>query len=94
MPAPLSVPRVPPGFLPLAATGSQTVLPGGQTALGTEAGGQTVLSGSYTASGTEAGRQTTRPIVAMSSTVSQTSAAPHTAPVTPSVPPMALASLH
>jgi hypothetical protein len=48
MPAPLQAPRVPPGFPPLATAsgltmhlGSQTVSPGGQTALGTEVGGQT-----------------------------------------------------
>jgi hypothetical protein len=42
MPAPLSAPRVPPGFPPLAAAGGQTTYPGSLTTSGTETGGQTV----------------------------------------------------
>jgi hypothetical protein len=38
MPAPLSVPHVPPGIPPLAEAGGPTTCPGGLTALGIEAG--------------------------------------------------------
>jgi hypothetical protein len=49
MSAPLSVPRVQPGFPPLVTAGGQTARPGGLTALGTEVGGQTVSPGGQTA---------------------------------------------
>jgi hypothetical protein len=45
MHAPLSTPRVPLGFPPLAAAGSQTALPGGLTVPGTEAGAQITSPG-------------------------------------------------
>jgi hypothetical protein len=63
---------------------SQTALPGGQTASGTDVGGQTTTPGGPTA----------RPIIAPPSSTSPTSAGSRIAPVTPPVPPAAPASLH
>jgi hypothetical protein len=59
MPAPLPAPRVPPGFLPLAAAGGQTARRGGQSMLGTKAGGSTKSPGGQTAPEIEASSLTT-----------------------------------
>jgi hypothetical protein len=105
MPAPLSVPRVPPGFPPLAADGGPTVSPGGPTALRTEAGGPTASPGGQTARRTGAGGltaspggPTARPCAAPPSPTSTASrVAPMTsaaapASMTPAAPPTAPAS--
>jgi hypothetical protein len=101
MPAPLSVPRVPPGFPLLAAAGSQTAHPGGPTAPETKAAGQTMSPGGQTTPGTEAndltvspdgptatlGGSTARPCSAPSSPGSPTLATPRAAPMTSAAPP-------
>jgi hypothetical protein len=61
MPAPLPAPHVPPGFPPLATTGSPTTRSSGPTEHGTEAARQTVSPGDQTTLGTEAGGQTVSP---------------------------------
>jgi hypothetical protein len=61
MPAPLPTPRVPLGFPPLAAAGSQTVHLGDPTVPEREDGGQTMSPGGQTTLRTEADSQTTSP---------------------------------
>jgi hypothetical protein len=61
VPIPLSAPRVPLGFPPLAAASGQTARLGGPTAPKIEAGGQTVSSGGQTALRTEVGGLTASP---------------------------------
>jgi hypothetical protein len=93
MPAPLSTPRVPPGFSLLAAAGGQTTLPGDPIIPGIEAGSQTMSLGSQTTLGTEAsgptttpGDKTAQPLVAPSLAASSTSAMPHATPTTSTAP--------
>jgi hypothetical protein len=61
MPAPLSAPHVPPGFLPLATASGQTSRPGGQTAPRTKAGGPIVSPGCQTATRIGVGSPTASP---------------------------------
>jgi hypothetical protein len=61
MPAPLTAPRVPSGFLPLATTSGLTALPGSPTVLRIEASGQTATPSSQAAHGTEARSPTATP---------------------------------
>jgi hypothetical protein len=84
MPTTLPVPRVPLGFLSLAAAGGQTTLSSDQIILETEVGGQTATPGG----------QTARPHVTLSSVASPTSIVPRAAPTIPHAPPAAPASPH
>jgi hypothetical protein len=61
MPAPLSVPHIPPGFPPLADAGGSTTSLGGPTAPGTGAGSPTASPDGQTALGTGAGSPTVSP---------------------------------
>jgi hypothetical protein len=96
MPAPLPVPHVPLGFLPLAAASGQTSHPGGQTAPGTEAGGPTTNPGGQPmirigAGGPtmSPGGPTARPYASPPSPASPTSAASRKAPSTLAAPHVA-----
>jgi hypothetical protein len=93
MPAPLSAPHVPPGFLPLATASGQTSRPGGQTAPRTKAGGPIASPGCQTATRigvgsptASPGGPTTRPCPTPPSPASPTSAASHAAPSTSAAP--------
>jgi hypothetical protein len=99
MPAPLSVPRVPPGFPLLALAGGPIALLGGSTVPVTEAGGQTESPGSQTAPGIESGgstatpgSQTARPCAASSSPALLTSVARRAVPTTSTTPHVALST--